>query len=678
MRRKINIFLLIVFLIVPIYVYASKGNISNESKSCLGCHSNKALTKQLENKEQMSLFVNGIEFSNSIHSSIDCSGCHKDINVKEHPKAVKIKSRKEYSESKSKVCVSCHAGEQTSKYPVHGYIVNSSKISCSQCHSPHSIMKMSEWKDSVNEIEYCIYCHRYSLGMSLMNKEYLSLQVKRSDLAMSVHKNLICSVCHMGFSKTSHPVRTFKSKSEFSVNAHKACIKCHTEAQLRKSPVHGTIIGKGTCVECHGAHLIKSIAAQKAVTKEDVYCLSCHKSKITMRMKNGEVLYAFVDEMSFRNSVHGKLKCNECHREFSKALHPVRSFGSRVEYSMFSSNLCKKCHESASKKYEESVHNAKLKSGNFKAPTCVSCHGSHNIVKATVNPSIGIVTCSNCHQDMKDSYEASIHYKAYKEGKKNTPNCSACHRAHDIEGVKMSNKIKDSCLNCHVDVARIHTKWLSNPPITLSTFPKAHFEKVSCVACHVELKEGSRGVYLTLYNTKSAKPLTDEEIANSLQVDIREVKSKLDLDGDNYIGSYEMWNVFKELYKKKIYVTFKGVINVTDGETAHRITSKATAVKQCEKCHHPNAEFFKNVDVVIAKADGSLMQYATVKGTIKSIYSILPIRKFYAIGSSSIKLLDILFVVALIGGIAVPIGHISLRILFYPIRSMRRMKKGGK
>jgi hypothetical protein len=48
------------------------------------------------------------------------------------------------------------------------------------------------------------------------------------------------------------------------------------------------------------------------------------------------------------------------------------------------------------------------------------------------------------------------------------------------------------------------------------------------------------------------------------------------------------------------------------------------------------------------------------------------------LGSTSIKLFDILFVVALIGGIAVPIGHITFRIITSPLRSLRRMGKGGR
>ena len=66
------------------------------------------------------------------------------------------------------------------------------------------------------------------------------------------------------------------------------------------------------------------------------------------------------------------------------------------------------------------------------------------------------------------------------------------------------------------------------------------------------------------------------------------------------------------------------------------------------------------------------------KEVLNSIYTILPVSKFYALGSSSVKLLDILFIVALLGGIAVPIGHIAFRVITSPLRALRRMGKGGK
>jgi hypothetical protein len=82
--------------------------------------------------------------------------------------------------------------------------------------------------------------------------------------------------------------------------------------------------------------------------------------------------------------------------------------------------------------------------------------------------------------------------------------------------------------------------------------------------------------------------------------------------------------------------------------------------------------------MVIKKADGKPILFKAKKEVVNSFYTIVPATKFYALGSTSIKLFDILFVVALLGGIAVPIGHISLRIITSPLRSLRKMGKGGK
>ena len=105
---------------------------------------------------------------------------------------------------------------------------------------------------------------------------------------------------------------------------------------------------------------------------------------------------------------------------------------------------------------------------------------------------------------------------------------------------------------------------------------------------------------------------------------------------------------------------------------------KTEATRNCETCHHPDSEYFKNVIVVMSTGDGNTKALPAEGGVLQSIYSILPVRKFYAIGGTNINLFDLLFYLALIGGLAVPIGHLTVRIVFSPIRSLRKMGKGGK
>jgi hypothetical protein len=130
--------------------------------------------------------------------------------------------------------------------------------------------------------------------------------------------------------------------------------------------------------------------------------------------------------------------------------------------------------------------------------------------------------------------------------------------------------------------------------------------------------------------------------------------------------------------KKGTIATFTGKMDVQKPTEAHLLGGRGEAIKDCAKCHQPDADLFKNVFIVIKKAEGKPKILKAKADVLNSIYTILPASKFYALGSTSIQLFDILFIVALIGGIAVPIGHISFRIITSPLRALRRMGKGGK
>jgi len=674
-KKKILISLFIVFMIFPIYVYAAKGILSDQAKVCLTCHASKGINKILEDKEVLSLYIDKDEFVKSVHNNIDCNGCHTGFMAAHFQKKKQIKSKEEYTLNASRICSMCHLDDQLKKIPTHSSLMT--KALCVECHGSHYIQKMAEWKKGINETQYCLTCHKHTLSMHLESRELLSLSINESAYKGSIHRNLLCSNCHTDFSTTKHPVRTFKNKKEYSALATKSCSMCHTDQQLRKSPVHSSLMAKTACVECHGSHSIKGIAAQRAGLGESQYCFSCHKSRLSMTMKNGESLSVFVDELSLRNSAHGKLECTKCHSNFSKTQHPVRTFNSIQDYFIAGTELCKKCHSETYIKYENSIHYTMLKSGNPKAPTCTNCHGvAHATARTKIDKTLGLTSCNKCHEDMKASYEASIHYQLMVKGNKNAPVCSSCHNAHNIESTKMTTKIKEGCFKCHKDMGKVHSRWLKNPPITLSTFTGAHFDVVSCAACHSP--DATRRIYLSLFDTKTGKPLTDEEIIKLLDTDAAGLMKKIDTNSDGSIEGKEVWNLFWLLSKRGERTTFMGKMDVSSASEAHQLGTKAEATRDCAKCHHPDSKYFENVFIVMSKADGKITVLPAKKGVLSSVYSIIPVRKFYALGGTNISLFDILFYVALIGGIAVPIGHITLRIITSPLRSLRRMGKGGK
>ena len=675
-RKHILIVLFFVFVIFPLYPYAANGALSDEAKVCLTCHANKAMYKTLQNKEVFSLYVDKNEFTTSAHNNIGCNGCHTGYMAAHMQKKKEIKSKKEYTGNASRICSMCHTDEQLKKIPIHSPLIK--QALCVECHGSHYIKKMEEWKKGINETQYCLGCHKHDLTKTLGSGEVLSLSVNESAYKASIHGKLSCSACHTDFSKTKHPVRTIKNRRTYTVLSTKSCSTCHTDAQLRKSPVHSSLLATAACVECHGSHTIKSIVAQKAGAPENQYCLSCHKGRLSMSFKKGESLSVFVDEPSLRNSIHGKLRCTECHADFSKSKHPVRVFVSRRNYSIVTSDMCGRCHSDANTKYKNSIHHALLKDASIMSPTCIGCHGFHTVTKAKKD--LGLVSCNKCHQDMKNSYEASIHNKARLTGNPNAPTCSSCHNAHDVQSTKMTAKIKDACLVCHKNAEDKHKKWLYNPPLKLRTFTELHFNTVACAACHAP--DAGRGIYLNLYNRKTGKPFPEEELLKLFDTDAAGLTSKIDMNKDGSIDSVEAWNLFKYLFTKGASTTLIGKMDVSTAAEAHNIADKTKAVKDCGACHNPDSPFFKDVFLVIRKADGRPTVFNAKQDVLgkdlKSVYAILPTTKFYVLGSTNLKLWDILFIVALIGGIAVPIGHLTLRIITSPLRALRSMKKGGK
>ncbi len=529
------------------------------------------------------------------------------------------------------------------------------------------------------EVDLCLACHAdKTLTKKLMNKEILPLYVDGNEFKRSVHAKIGCTGCHTDISLDNHPiVKKIKSRKEYSLSRSKQCTVCHTDEQMRQRlPIHSSLAAKGTCVECHGFHAVQSSAVQKTGVPENQYCMTCHSRQLAMRMRSGETVSVLVNESALRNSVHGRLKCTECHAGFSMTQHPMKVYSDKRAYSIEKAEYCWKCHEDAYRDYESSIHLDVLKKGNIKAPTCTDCHGDHTVASTKKNRDIGITSCNKCHGDMNSSYEASMHGKAFRKGVENAPSCASCHGAHRVEST-LTTGIKTGCLTCHKDAARAHNTWLKNPPITLPSFAELHFEGASCAACH-SAPGAARAVYLSIFDRKSGKPLPEEALVAALETDSEGLMEKIDTNADGGIDAKEIWDLFALLRKKNTPTVFLGTMDVTNSKDAHLIGAKSEAAKDCERCHHPEAAFFQDIFLVMKNTEGKTTLLRAKGDVLNSIYSIIPARTFYVLGSTSITLFDILFVVALIGGIAVPIGHITLRIITSPLRSLRRMGKGGK
>lgn len=245
------------------------------------------------------------------------------------------------------------------------------------------------------------------------------------------------------------------------------CLRCHTaerrsftqgvhsERDIRCHDCHG---GDPRAVETEPAHrgLLFDAGNKVAVAR---HCATCHSDPDQMRQ------YGLpVGEMSqFRTSRHGQVlfqgntdapTCTDCHdahiilrrTDARSSVHPTNIPAT-----------CARCHEDAAMMqkyglptdqlalYREGAHGvAVFDDGNFAAPTCIGCHGSHSALppKATEISTV----CDRCHVLLGTEFHDSPHGVAARRGE--IPGCLACHENHGTQ-VAAPEEITAMCTGCH-------------------------------------------------------------------------------------------------------------------------------------------------------------------------------------------------------------------------------------
>ncbi len=126
---------------------------------------------------------------------------------------------------------------------------------------------------------------------------------------------------------------------------------------------------------------------------EESSCIECHTSDI-MKPAYRIIPEGWMASWHYKNDI----SCHDCHggdpKDPSMAMSHVRGFVGRPKYKDVP-EFCGKCHIGILKNYLESGHGKALKAaGN--GPNCVTCHGSHNIQKASIDI-INEQRCTQCH-----------------------------------------------------------------------------------------------------------------------------------------------------------------------------------------------------------------------------------------------------------------------------------------
>ncbi len=239
-----------------------------------------------------------------------------------------------------------------------------------------------------------------------------------------------------------------------------------TRATLGETDRIGTVDDANEAVksQCSVRHAIFFIAlisflafasAGRALAQDD--CLACHSDK---DMKDAAGHSLAVDGSKFGSSIHGSLKCSDCHVDIKTYPHPDKIV--RVQ--------CSTCHASEESDLKGSVH------GDGKDHPCTSCHGdAHSIyvksdVRSAVYPLNVPATCAKCHSNngmgqkhglpsIYPKYMDSIHgFALSKEGLLVAANCQSCHGSHHIlsrkdpQSATFKANIPNTCGTCHAKI----------------------------------------------------------------------------------------------------------------------------------------------------------------------------------------------------------------------------------
>jgi nitrate/TMAO reductase-like tetraheme cytochrome c subunit len=129
------------------------------------------------------------------------------------------------------------------------------------------------------------------------------------------------------------------------------------------------------------------------VQVEENVCISCHASD-KMKPEFREITEAWQASWHAQNNI----SCESCHggdpKDAALAMSRERGFLGTPQPKNVP-EFCGKCHVAIVTNFLESGHGKALKAGS-KAPNCVTCHGSHNIQKASISI-ISEQLCTKCH-----------------------------------------------------------------------------------------------------------------------------------------------------------------------------------------------------------------------------------------------------------------------------------------
>jgi hypothetical protein len=333
--------------------------------------------------------------------------------------------------------------------------------------------------------------------------------------------------------------------------------------------------------------------------------------------------------------------CLGCHAQegMAKTLGKGESLPLRVDGAAFEASVhaplgCAACHSEVDLK----THPGAGK--NFESVR------AYSVAKAAV--------CQQCHEDSFKQHAGSVHARKIREGNALAPTCTGCHGAHAVT----PKTAYQTCVGCHAAALEAHRTWLPNAA--------RHHEVVSCAACHAPA--ALRMVDLRLYD-----PATKTWAAEKPGEPWFEKMAKSADANGNGLDERELLDLVTRINPEGTAAprALRGRIELRSNVEAHRLAEKSAAIRACDGCHSAGSEPFRNVTVSVNGPDGRPIRHAAQPAILGAATAVISLPEFYAIGGTRSRILDVLFVLALLGGAGFPIGHLTVRWLFRKMRARR-------
>ena len=259
------------------------------------------------------------------------------------------------------------------------------------------------------------------------------------------------------------------------------------------------------------AFVAATVAARAVVAEADdaeatSTCVTCHSAL-------PEPLNIPVEGM--KHDIHGEkgLSCVDCHGGDATEMDPTismdraKGFLGKPKHEDIPA-FCGRCHADGAymrrfnprlatdqlQQYWTSVHGQRLKQGDQKVATCVSCHGVHGILPADRAQSRVFAanvpdTCGHCHSDaaymaeykiptdQEAKYKRSVHAELLLvKHDLSAPACNDCHGNHGAFPPGIGS-IAEVCGQCHANNAAFFVRSPHKPAFDKAGLPE-------CVTCH--------------------------------------------------------------------------------------------------------------------------------------------------------------------------------------------------